>query len=235
MEPETWAKKMKKNRFYIYYLRRPDKPDPLDPEKGQPFYVGKGCNHRYKSHRKEAKGLLHKPGRKEYRISIIHMLWKQRLDFYEDIFLDGLTEQEAFDIEREAIEVYGRKDNGTGILANLTDGGEGNSGRSLESRKKTSNTLKGRPKTKETNKKNSESHIGKSPWNKGLKGSQIPWNKGLKGIQEPWNKGLTKEDHPAIAAYVEKLKGRIRVFTEQWKENLSKGHMGKSPKTKSGR
>lgn len=114
--------------FYLYYLRRPDKIDPLDPSRGQPFYAGKGSNCRIKGHRKEAEKLLHKPGRKQYKISIIHSLWKQGLDFEEDIYLDDLSEEDAFALEMAAIEQYGRKDNGTGILANLTDGGEGKFG-----------------------------------------------------------------------------------------------------------
>ena len=35
--------------------------------------------------------------------------------------------------------------------------------------------------TEEHKRKLSESHKGKIPWNKGLKGSQVAWNKGLKG------------------------------------------------------
>ena len=40
----------------------------------------------------------------------------------------GLTEQEAFNLERFLIALYGRLDLETGTLTNLTDGGEGSSG-----------------------------------------------------------------------------------------------------------
>jgi hypothetical protein len=124
LESETGPER----RFYVYYLRRPDKIDPLELRPGCPFYVGKGYNCRYSEHRREAKRLLHKSGKKLYKIAIIHKLWKQGLDFDEDIVFDNLTEQEAFEIEIQAIAAYGRKNNGTGILANMTDGGDGSVG-----------------------------------------------------------------------------------------------------------
>ena len=131
--------------FYVYYLRRPDKEDPLEPGKGQPFYAGKGSNGRTAVHRQEASNLLHKPGRKSIKINIIHTLWKQGLDFSEDIILCDLTEKEAFDIEVKAIETYGRINNGIGCLSNLTDGGEGQSGYAWteKSRQKLSAKIKG--------------------------------------------------------------------------------------------
>ena len=86
------------NRFYIYTFLRED---------GTPYYVGKGTGNRAWK-----KGRNLRPT-DDSRISIIK---------------DTLTETEAFDEEMRLIKLHGRKDNGTGILRNLTDGGEGSSG-----------------------------------------------------------------------------------------------------------
>ena len=63
------------------------------------------------------------------------------------IFLKkNLAEEEAFKHEIYMISIFGRMDLGTGILRNLTDGGEGTSGsiRTEEFREKLSLTKKGR-------------------------------------------------------------------------------------------
>ena len=90
------------NDYYVYlYLR----------EDGTPYYVGKGRGDRaFKSN-----------GRRMKRPSD-----KTKIVFHSK----NLTEDQAFAIEKELIAKYGRKDNNTGILRNLTDGGEGTSGHS---------------------------------------------------------------------------------------------------------
>jgi hypothetical protein len=97
------------NRFYTYAYLREDKT---------PYYIGKGTGDRiYSTNRRN------NPPKDKSRI----------------IFLkQNLTEQEAFRHEIYMIAVFGRKDLGTGILHNLTDGGDGASGYvfSEETRKK---------------------------------------------------------------------------------------------------
>ena len=61
-----------------------------------------------------------------------------------------LTEVGALALERFYIRWYGRKDQGTGILRNMTDGGEGTSGYTL-------------PKSLEHRKKMSLAKLGKTP------------------------------------------------------------------------
>ena len=104
--------------FYVYMYLRED---------GTPYYVGKGKKNRaYSANRRL------KPPSKD-RIVFPHT---------------NLTEEDAFKYEKDLIFKYGRKDNGTGILRNLTDGGDGVSGykatRTPEQRDKISKALKGR-------------------------------------------------------------------------------------------
>lgn len=63
-----------------------------------------------------------------------------KTDYYVEIIQRNLTQQDAFELEVFLISLYGRKDNKTGILCNLTDGGDGRSNIivSLDTRKKLS-------------------------------------------------------------------------------------------------
>jgi hypothetical protein len=86
--------------YYTYaYLR----------EDGTPYYIGKGKGDRIH----DTTGRPTTPPKdKSKRIYLKH----------------NLTEEEAFRHEIYMIAIFGRKDNGTGILRNKSDGGEGNSG-----------------------------------------------------------------------------------------------------------
>ena len=104
---------MEKN-FYTYaYLRSKTSKT---AEAGTPYYIGKGKKGRaYGYHRRT-------PVPKD-KSKII-------------ILKENLSEKEAFTYEKEMIKFYGRKDLGTGILMNWTDGGEGTSNPSQETRRR---------------------------------------------------------------------------------------------------
>ena len=91
-------KVIKDNRFYTYaYLRKGDRT---------PYYIGKGSGKRaYDRH--------------THRVKVPDD--RDRIIFLKE----NISEREAWDYEREMIQFYGRKDLGTGILRNMSDGGEG--------------------------------------------------------------------------------------------------------------
>ena len=160
--------------FYVYaYLRTKNLT---------PYYIGKGKDDRawQKSH------------------SVVVPKDLNRIVILES----NLTELGAFAIERRMIRWYGRKDLGTGILHNQTDGGDGSAGiipwnkdtkigsylsekgrkiiseankkpRKDTHKERISESLKGKTKSDEHRKKLSEAGKGKIPWNKGKKGVQV--------------------------------------------------------------
>jgi hypothetical protein len=102
-----------------------------------PFYVGKGkgkryisSGHRFKAHKTHLKNLL-SLGYSMNTISEIHK--------------NGLTEQDAFNLEIELIAKYGRKCDGTGTLLNMTKGGPGGSIYGLSERWKKERVGTGNP------------------------------------------------------------------------------------------
>mgnify|MGYP003704755201 CR=1 FL=1 len=123
--------------YYVYGL--------IDPRNNKPFYIGKGCKKRAWS---KHHGYVRVPTNPNMIL----------------ILAAGLDRYEANDMEIRLIRYYGRKDQNTGILINLTNGGEG---------------TYGVIRTEEYKRKMSKAKKGKAPWNKGKKGSQVPWNKGI--------------------------------------------------------
>jgi len=147
------------NNFYVYALKRPDKF--LDNEP-QPFYIGKGKNNRLRDHFKLK-------GYNPYKDNIIRKLIRLELEIICEKITENLTEEEAFKKEIELIAFYGRRNNNTGILANMTNGGEGSSGaiRSEEYKRRASETQKGKHHTEETKQKISKITKGRVGWLKG--------------------------------------------------------------------
>lgn len=115
---------MSETGFDVYYVYAHCKVSD-----SRPFYIGKG----------KGKRAYSKRGRSSF--------WKRvtnKHDWYVSILHSNLSEQDALSKEIEIIAWYGRRDNGTGILVNLTDGGESTTNLSEHSRQKISEKAKGR-------------------------------------------------------------------------------------------
>jgi hypothetical protein len=91
--------------------------------KYQPFYVGKGKQRRLISHFNDSS-----LNSKSHKNSLIKKIINNTGELPIHIRLyENLSENNAFEIERDLINFFGRKSDG-GILANETLGGEGHSG-----------------------------------------------------------------------------------------------------------
>ena len=170
-------------RFYTYAYLRKDRT---------PYYIGKGQRRRIYEN-------IGKPCATPKD--------KNRIIFLKQ----NLTEEEAFRHEIYMIAVFGRKDLGTGILHNRTDGGEGSSGycHTTETKNHMSklmsgknNSFYGKTHNKESKKKMSESRsgeknhrYGKPSWNKGIEMSEETRKKMSESAKRRNNKKIKKENN----------------------------------------
>jgi len=166
------------NLFYTYAHLRED---------GTPYYIGKG-----KGRRAFSKQGRHLP-----------VPSKERILFLKK----NLTEREAFRHEVYMIAVFGRKDLGTGILRNLTDGGEGASGL------RHPNPRTGCHHTPETREKIRRAHLGKKMSPESIE-KMIAYRKGRK------TKPCSEERKAKISAA---NKGHNRPWSEKRREAWLRG------------
>ena len=143
------------NRFYTYAYLREDRT---------PYYIGKGQGRRISNRQKKDM----KSPKDKSRI----ILLKQ-----------NLTEEEEFRHEIYMIAVFGRKDLGTGILRNRTNGGEGISGciPTEETRRKISKKNKGKKRTEEQKQKLREAQKNQSEETRRKKSEKNKGNNHAKG------------------------------------------------------
>jgi hypothetical protein len=95
------------NNWYVYRHIRLDK--------NEPFYVGIG----------NKKDYLRAYEKHPSKRNIIWNKIVSKTDYEVEIIYDEITKTEASEKEKEFIRLYGRKDLKSGILCNLTDGGDG--------------------------------------------------------------------------------------------------------------
>lgn len=169
--------------YYVYaYLRKSD---------NSPYYIGKG------------------KGRRMFEKHSVSV----PVDRSKIVILESnLTDIGACAIERRMIRWYGRKDNGTGILRNKTDGGDGTEGYIMPEHIKKEKSLKMRGENNPM--------FGKSP---------------------NWGRKQTKEHNAKISAalkgkpkskeYKKSMLGNQRAAgkpkSEEHKRKLSESNMGK--------
>jgi len=144
------------NIYYVYaYIRSKDS---TTAKAGTPYYIGKGKGDRAYS--------------KNHRVPVPH-------DRTKIIILEqNLTEIGAFALERRMISWFGRQDLGTGILRNMSEGGEGAVGvvRTPDYCAKLSAANKGKVRTQEMrdaqSRKMRGKNVGPRPHMMGIKQSE---------------------------------------------------------------
>lgn len=163
-------------RFYTYAYLREDRT---------PYYIGKGEARRAYS--------------KHHRVSVPPL---DRILFLKK----NLLEEDALKHEEYMIKVFGRIDNETGILANLTDGGVATSGyiRTEEEKEYLRNLWKGEksphygvPKSPEVRRKIGEAQLGEKNHRYGKKLTEEEKrqrSEKMKGRPAPWNKRKYSKD-----------------------------------------
>jgi len=210
---------MENNNYYVYQFLRED---------GSPYYIGKG---------KDLRAFITSNRTVPAPVNIENI----------QIISDNLSEKDAFELEILLISKYGRKDLGTGILRNLTNGGDGTSGRIATethrmkmSQKKSGDLhhMYGKKHTEETKIKMRNSHKGKkcAPMSEDHRkklslaktGSKMDdttkmkislANKGRK----PWNTGKhLSDDHKQKLS----VAGKCRILTEEHKRKIGEAQKG---------
>lgn len=117
--------------YYVYaYLRN---------EENTPYYIGKGKGRR---------------AFQKHKVSVPNDRTKIKF------IANNLNENDAFDLEKDLIKLFGRKDLNTGILLNKTYGGEGASGAIIIGKSGSDNPFYGKTHSNKTKEKLSRINSG---------------------------------------------------------------------------
>jgi hypothetical protein len=145
---------------------------------GDVFYVGIG-----------------KTNMRAFSLSNRNKHWKnisKSTDYDVDILFEDLTWEDACEKEREFIDIYGRRDLGTGTLVNMTYGGDGAYGliQTEEAKNKLSKFHTGRIVSKETRDKLSKYMTGRIGIYKNGKSKYVELSKLQDFINDGWNRNI---------------------------------------------
>lgn len=222
------------SKYYVYEL--------WNPIKNLPFYVGY-CKRRDRPQDHINEAVLpqseNKVGANPHKIYTIRQIYQQQMEVIIKWVFETNSKKAAIDEEIRLISLYGRKDIGTGILTNMTDGGEG-TGKKIESEKerqrkrerflgKTFEEIYGEDKAKEIKEKISSKRkgykTGRPSWNAGeTKETNSSLKKLSQSLQNhtPWNAGKKMSE---VEGYVNAFKGK--THSEEFKADLSRRMKGK--------
>jgi hypothetical protein len=197
---------------YVYLYLDPTKPGIYNYGKYvtlyyEPFYVGKGQGKRKEDHLEAAK-----KGKSTGNRHLYFKIKKILIQGLEPIIkIAGRWDEAkiAFNYEKHLIKLIGRTDKKTGVLTNMTNGGDGAINPSVETRKKISNSLKG----------------------------NIPWNKGKTGIyskktRDNISKTLTGRKGIPLTDYQKECISKVhkgKVVSKETRQKQSLAHLGHTP------
>jgi len=193
--PDTIYYKPQSTDFYVYLLCNPLK------EGCPPFYVGKGKDDRCFEHFRDCHA-----GQNQHKWRTIKTIESAGLQVPIHIAWAGTSEEQALWIEQFIIAIHGTRYDETGILTNLTKGGDGLSGwiPTEEARRKMSAAQKGIKRRDETKRKMSEAQKG---------------NQSAKGIKRP-------TFSPEVRSNMSEAHKGLKC-SDETKRKMSEAHKGK--------
>lgn len=200
------------NKYYVYALLDSSKPGIykygdlcFDYE---PFYIGKGTGNRIKD------TLYDKSPFKKNKIDKLN---NQGIEIISVKIKDGISNEKAILLEKNYINLIGRRDQLNGLLVNLTDGGDGrvNSYQTKETKDKISKTYLSKnlkwSHNKETLKKMSEKQKGR--------GNGFYGKKHSSEVKERHSGLMSGSNHPMYGKeHSEETKNKLK---EHRKNNIS--------------